>query len=155
LLEGIYRLGHQAIRWRHERQPWLWSLRLLQYAADRGHLSAMTEFGALLYCQGACRTEKSTGLDYLRMAARHGIVEAQYQLGISYCLGCFWLEPDRQQAQYWLRLAADQGHVLACNRLNDLLADAEREAAKGDRGSDHDDSPDKLQKKAVCPANVA
>jgi TPR repeat protein len=46
---------------------------------------------------------------WYRLAAEHGLANAQYNLGVSYCLGAGVLQ-DSAEAARWLHLAADQGH---------------------------------------------
>lgn len=149
VLESLYQLSHLSIQWRtwQHRHPWMWSLRLMKYVADRGVVCAMAEFGTLLFCQGACRTEKAAGLEYLRLAAKQGCRDAQYQLGLGYSVGNYWLPADPRQAAHWLHLAAEQGHPLAAGRLTEL-AEVLSDDGKGQGG-------DKSEKKAVLAHDVA
>ena len=92
--------------------PSRFSLKMLQYSADHGHVSAMSQLGSLLYNCGVGRAVKRSGLEYIRMAAKNGDTEAQFQLGKAYFDGNL-AHQDNKAATHWLALAADRGHELA------------------------------------------
>lgn len=110
------------------RYPSHFVLRMFQYAAERGHLGAMTCLGELLLLEGACRTDKRSGLEYLRRAAKAGFGRAQYQMGIAYVEGCQVVEKDSQIAAHWLVLASENG----CQDAADRLAEQQSQAIKAD-----------------------
>lgn len=96
--------------------PSRFSLKMLQYSADHGHLQAMAQLGRLLYSCGVGRADKRSGLEYLRRAARGGDVNAQYLLGSAYLDGAL-VRQDDKTAIHWLTLAAERGHVDATSLL--------------------------------------
>ena len=89
---------------------------MLQYSADHGHRSAMSQLGSLLYNGGVGRAVKRSGLEYIRMAAKAGDAEAQYQLGKAYYDGGL-THQDNKAATHWLALAVDRGHEQAAEVL--------------------------------------
>ena len=58
-----------------------------------------------------------------RKRAENGSAEAQFEMGTFYELGFTSVPEDRQKAMEWYRKAADQGHVLAKEGLEDLSKD--------------------------------
>lgn len=110
-----YRAANRIIDMQCQRgriYPSRFSLKMLQYSADHGHVSAMSQLGSLLYNCGVGRAVKRSGLEYIRMAAKGGDTEAQYQLGKAYFDGSL-AHQDSKAATHWLALAADRGHELA------------------------------------------
>jgi len=101
---------------RGRRYPSQFSLNLLKYSANQGHVQAMAQLGRLLYSCGVCRADKRNGLEYLRRAARGGDVNAQYLLGSAYLDGTL-VRQDDKTARHWLTLAADSGHAEAVSLL--------------------------------------
>ena len=67
------------------------------------------------------RAVKRSGLEYIRMAAKGGDVEAQYQLGKAYFEGALTYQ-NNKAASHWLALAADRGHP----RAADVLYESQR-----------------------------
>ena len=104
--------------------PSRFSLKMLQYSADHGHLSAMSQLGSLLYNCGVGRAVKRSGLEYIRMAAKAGDTEAQFQLGKAYFDGSL-THQDSKAATHWLALAADQGHDQAADVLQQCRREEE------------------------------
>lgn len=102
--------------------PSRFSLKMLQYSADHGHLSAMSQLGCLLYRCGVGRAVKRSGLEYIRMAAKGGDSEAQFQLGKAYFDGSL-THQDNKAATHWLALAADRGHSQAAEVLSECRSE--------------------------------
>lgn len=98
--------------------PSRFSLKMLQYSADHGHVCAMARLGGLLYLCGVGRADKRSGLEYIRRAAKSGECEAQFLLGKAYFDGQL-TQQDYKQATHWLALAADRGHENAGQALKD------------------------------------
>lgn len=92
-------------------------LKMLQYSADNGHVSAMTQLGNLLCDCGVGQVDKRSGLEYVRNAAKEGDAEAQFRLGELYLTGNL-VQQDLQRACHWLAQAADRGHADATPMLN-------------------------------------
>ncbi len=116
-----YRAANRIIHMQCQRgraYPSRFSLKMLQYSADHGHVSAMSQLGCLLYNCGVGRAVKRSGLEYIRMAAKGGDTEAQYQLGKAYYDGNLTYQ-DSKAATHWLALAADHGHELAGDALHE------------------------------------
>ncbi|MGB3621389.1 sel1 repeat family protein [Ketobacter sp. MCCC 1A13808] len=88
------------------------SLKMLQYSADHGHISAMSRLGGLLFDCGCGRADKRSGLEYIRRAAKSGDIEAQFLLGKA-CFEGKITPKDCKAATHWLVLAADSGHTRA------------------------------------------
>lgn len=110
-----YRAANRIIDMGSQRgrvYPSRFCLRMLQYSADHGHRSAMSQLGCLLYTHGVGRALKRSGLEYLRMAAKAGDAEAQYQLGKAFYEGTI-AHQDPKSAIHWLALASDRGHKQA------------------------------------------
>ena len=109
----VYRLAAVLTEFQCRRQrrpyPSLLCLKLLRYAADRGHVQAMAQLGSLLYHHCIYRAEKRSGLEYLRQAAKRGDADSRYLLGLAYLDGRL-ARNDCKTALYWLALAAEQGH---------------------------------------------
>lgn len=70
------------------------------------------------YALASLQPESSTAAWY-RKAARLGVAETQYFLGLSYEFG-EGVKPDMERARHWYRLAADKGHSLALDRMGKL-----------------------------------
>lgn len=99
------------------------SLKLLQYSADHGHISAMSRLGSLLFDCGVGRADKRSGLEYIRRAAKSGDIEAQFLLGKAYFEGNI-IPCDFKAAARWLALATESGH----DRAAVLLEQCQNEA---------------------------
>lgn len=115
-----YRAANRIINIQCQRgriYPSRFSLKMLQYSADNGHVSAMSQLGCLLYNSGVGRAVKRSGLEYIRMAAKGGDCEAQFQLGKAYFDGSL-THQDNKAATHWLALAADSGHSQAAEVLH-------------------------------------
>lgn len=115
-----YRAANRIINIQCQRgriYPSRFSLKMLQYSADHGHVSAMSQLGCLLYNCGVGRAVKRSGLEYIRMAAKGGDCEAQFQLGKAYFDGSL-THQDNKAATHWLALAADSGHSQAAEVLH-------------------------------------
>ena len=97
--------------------PSRFPLKLMQYAAENGHARAMSNLGCLLYESGACKTDKRSGIEYVRRAAKRDICEAQYMLGKAYLDDDIFHQKNKQLAIHWLALAADNGHTQASQKL--------------------------------------
>ena len=91
-------------------------LKMLQYSADNGHVSAMSQLGNLLCDCGVGQVDKRSGLEYVRSAAKGGDADAQFRLGEFYLTGHL-VSQDLQRACHWLAQAADGGHKDAGRRL--------------------------------------
>ena len=85
-------------------------LKMLQYSADHGHVTAMSQLGSLLCEKGVGRVDKRSGFEYVRIAAKNGDVCAQYKLGCAFYDGNM-VHRNLQQAMHWLALAAERGHL--------------------------------------------
>lgn len=59
-------------------------------------------------------------VDYMEIAARKGISEAQYDLGFIYEEGFFKVEANKEKAIYYYRMAAAQGNKDAISRLKEV-----------------------------------
>ena len=118
----FYRLAFSIISFQCQQgrraYPSRFSLRMLQYAADHGHLQAMAQLGGMLYRSGAGRADKRSGLEYLRRAAKGGDIDSQYLLGAAHLDGQL-VRRDDKTAIHWLALAADRGHSDAARLLQE------------------------------------
>lgn len=117
----LYRLASFLIRFQCQQgrpYPSRFSLRMLQQAANLGHLQAMAQLGGLLYRNGAGRADKRSGLEYLRVAAKRGDIDSQYLLGAAHMDGHL-VRRDDKTALRWLALAAERGHADAIRLLQE------------------------------------
>lgn len=108
----FYRLAFSLINFQCQQgraYPSRFSLKMLQYSADHGHLQAMAQLGGMLYRCGVGRADKRSGLEYLRLAAKRGDIDSQYLLGAAHMDGQL-VRRDDKTAIHWLALAADRGH---------------------------------------------
>jgi len=109
----FYRLAFSLINFQCQQgrraYPSRSSLKLLQFAADQGHLQAMAQLGGMLYRCGVGRADKRSGLEYLRLAAKRGDIDSQYLVGAAHMDGQL-VRRDEKTAIHWLALAADRGH---------------------------------------------
>lgn len=119
VVQLVYRLATRFIDLQCTRAtyPSRFPLKLLQYAAERGHVLAMSGLGCLLYTSGACRAEKRSGLEYVRQAAKASDPNAQFVLGEAYLEDEVFTQKNKQLAIHWLALAADNGHTQAAQKL--------------------------------------
>ena len=75
IAKASYRAANRMIHLQCQRGrpfPSRLTLKMLQFAADQGHVPAMSRLGALLYQWGVGRAVKRSGLEYIRMAAKGG-----------------------------------------------------------------------------------
>lgn len=100
--------------------PSRFPLKMLQYAAEHGHVLAMSGLGRLLYKSGACRAERRSGLEYVRQAAKYDDPEAQFTLGNAYLQDDTYTQKNTQLATHWLALASDNGHTQAAQKLRSI-----------------------------------
>lgn len=114
--------------------PSRFSLKLLQYSADHGHVSAMSRLGGLLFSCGMGRVDKRSGLEYIRRAAKGGDIEAQYLLGKA-CYEGNITQQDCKIALHWLALAADHGHPDAATVLRDCQCTIESDSPPSSQNS--------------------
>lgn len=64
--------------------------------------------------------DHATALRLFTEAAENGVTIAQYNLGVMYFTGSDGVTQDYQQAYYWTRKAAEQGHINAMLNLGSL-----------------------------------
>lgn len=140
--DALLRLGNRAFHWDAV------ALVLFRQLAERGNADAQRCLGwmyhsgrgvprdleqaAFWYCRAAEQGEESAvnGLFHLaklckaafaclRQAAERGHAEAQFCLGeIYYYYGAPDMPEDMEQAEFWYRRAAEQGHKLALDTLS-------------------------------------
>lgn len=117
----FYRMAFSLINYQCQNgraYPSRFSLKMLQYSADHGHVQAMAQLGGMLYRCGVGRADKRSGLEYLRRAAKGGDIDSQYLLGAAHMDGQL-VRRDDKTAIHWLALAADQGHCDATRLLKE------------------------------------
>jgi TPR repeat protein len=108
-------------------------LRLLVKVAEKGNPESQFLLGLLYEAGDGFARDKGAAINWFRKAAESGYVEAQYALGRTYAD----LDPEDSlanpdEAEKWLRQAAEQGNVDAISRLSDYGMKAVRaEAEKG------------------------
>lgn len=120
----FYRLAFSLISFQCQNgraYPSRFSLKMLQYSADHGHLQAMAQLGGMLYRCGVGRADKRSGLEYLRRAAKRGDIDSQFLLGAAHMDGQL-VRRDDKTAIHWLALAADRGHGDAARLLEECKA---------------------------------
>ena len=94
-------------------------------AANQGNTHAMNNL-RILYSN---RNNTEESLKWARMGAEHGQIECQYKLGNAYNEGK-GVKEDKDQAAYWYKMAADNGHESACNKLAVIYHDENKDYAK-------------------------
>lgn len=108
---------------KHEKKsllPCRNNVKLLRYAAVRGHIKAMSILGGLLCQYGAGRIDKRQGVEFLKVAAKANETDAQYQLAKFYQAGNDVIPVDEKQSLYWITLAAEAGHRQAIEDLGEV-----------------------------------
>lgn len=89
----------------------------LRQAIDDGNYHAAYSLANIyIFGTDGVNTDVRKGLDYLRHAAEHGSVDAQFQIATYYRNGHL-IDEDHNMARYWYSLAAEQGHVNAQYQL--------------------------------------
>ena len=75
-----------------------------------------------LYISEQISASNAEKMKELHKAAKRGVAEAQYRLGLCYYVGkCGWRRvEDLEEAEKWLCMAADQGHVDAQRELSSV-----------------------------------
>lgn len=95
-------------------------MKLFRYAADNGSGRALSVYGHLLHFRGEGVQNRIQGGIYLQRAAELGDMKAQYQMGRIFEQGFeHYFAVNEGKALDFYRLAAEQGHALAINRLVD------------------------------------
>ncbi len=98
-----------------------WIMKLLRLAADFNHQRALSVYGHLLHLHGENQQSKIQGGIYLERAADMGDMKAQYLVGRIYDQGfTAHFKPNPEKAAHYYQLAADQEHIIAINRLEEL-----------------------------------
>ena len=97
------------------------ALKYYQQAADLACPAAMLNLGLLYYWGGdMVKADKHKTITLFQNAAELGYAEAQYRLGLSYMYGIEGaVSKDSTKAIKWLKLAAQNNHIKACNELGD------------------------------------
>lgn len=97
------------------------ALKYYQQAADLACPAAMLNLGLLYYRGGdMLKADKHKTITLFQKAAELGYAEAQYRLGLSYMYGIEGaVSKDSTKAIKWLKLAAQNNHIKACNELGD------------------------------------
>ena len=91
------------------------ALKYYQQAVDSASTAAMLALGLYYYSENTHKT-----IDLLQRAAELEHPEAQYRLGLSYMYGIKGIiSINHAEAIKWLELAAQNGHIKACNELGD------------------------------------
>ena len=94
-------------------------------SANQGNAQAMNNLRILYNKLG--NLEES--LKWTRKGAEHGQSDCQYELGEAYNNGK-GLKEDKDQAAYWYKMAADNGHESACNKLAVIYHDEKNDYAQ-------------------------
>lgn len=84
------------------------ALPLLEECAECGHLAAQFMLSTILREQG----KHEPANQWLKRAAEHDSIDAQYELGMLYESGC-GIEQSGELALFWYRKAAAAGNALA------------------------------------------
>ena len=97
------------------------ALKYYQQAADLACPAAMLNLGLLYYWGGdMLKADKHKTITLFQKAAELGYAEAQYRLGLSYMYGIEGIvSKDSTKAIKWLKLAAKNDHIKACNELGE------------------------------------
>lgn len=120
LAYGLFRLRLlQSSRRKHNLV-----MKLFRLAADNGSRRALSVYGHLLHFRGDGIASRIQGAIYLERAADKGDARAGYQMG-RICEQGFEhrFPPDNRRALHYYRLAGEQGHPLAVQRLFEVYRD--------------------------------
>lgn len=108
---ALYRMGVFCWEGRFVKRDPIMAVQYLRDSCRRGYTEAQ------YYLSRLCCTDmyyhKSQRSVLLLAAAKANHVQAMYELGCLYLFGDETLEENREEAEYWLRKAADHGHSKA------------------------------------------
>ena len=96
---------------------------ILAAAETRGSARAQYALGMLIYCSKCNPGDKANLLDaarWIRKAAMHGFMDAQYELGEMFRQGIFCDHIYMRFARKYIRRASVQGHLDALTRMKEL-----------------------------------
>ncbi len=101
-------------------------MKLFRFAADNGYRPALSLYGHLLHFRGDGIQSRVQGGIYIQQAAELGDEKSQYQMGRIFETGYeHYFQPDPVMALRYYRMAAEQQHPLAVNRLIDVFEQGE------------------------------
>lgn len=113
--EDLYRLGKRH----HEYQEYEKALKYFQQALKAGSANAAYAIGYLHDNQLIENASESIAIKYYNQASEKGVVQAQFRLGLIYESGFGQaVKADIEVAQKYWKLAADQGHPEAKDKLD-------------------------------------
>lgn len=105
--EGVPQSDVEAAKW-------------FQLATDKGHENAANNLGYMYAIgKGVNKDLDKAGMLYLQ-AAKRGSVNAQYVIGLWYLDGLFNFPKNENEALFWFKKAASQGHVKAQIKVAEL-----------------------------------
>jgi uncharacterized protein len=105
--EALYILALQHIN----QSQYSKAVPLLEEAANQGHASAQNWLGFCYKNGQGITQDDAKAVKYYRLAADHGLADAQFNLGV--CYSGKGVTQDHAQAVKYFRLAADQGDASA------------------------------------------
>ena len=88
-------------------------------AAEMGHARAQCSYGKCLYLGSGTAKNPAAAFAWFTRAAEQNMDIAQYNLGIMYLKGVY-VEKNRDEAQRYFRLAAENGHTEAAKILEKM-----------------------------------
>lgn len=115
-----------------------WIMKMLRLAADFNHRRALSLYGHLLHLHGDTSQSKIQGGIYLQRAADMGDMKAQYFIGRLFENGFeLYFSIDEDKAVSYYQLAAEQGHIIAINRLIDIYENGEMQIPQDPEKADY------------------
>ena len=101
-------------------------MKLFRFAADNGHMKALSIYGHLLHFRGEGVDNRIQGGIYLQRAAEKGDVKAAYQMGRIFEQGFeSYFQPNQEKALAYYQHAAESKHHLALVRMVNVFAQGE------------------------------
>lgn len=101
-------------------------MKLFRFAADNGHMKALSIYGHLLHFRGEGVDNRIQGGIYLQRAAEKGDVKAAYQMGRIFEQGFeSYFQPNQEKALAYYQQAAESEHHLALVRMVNVFAQGE------------------------------
>lgn len=101
-------------------------MKLFRFAADNGHMRALSVYGHLLHFRGEGVDNRIQGGIYLQRAAEQGDVKAAYQMGRIFEEGFeSYFQPNQEKALAYYQQAAASEHHLAMVRMIKVFAQGE------------------------------
>lgn len=106
---------------RNSKKKHVFVMKVFRFAADNGHVKALSIYGHLLHFRGEGVQNRIQGGIYIEQAALKGEAKAQYQIAKIYESGFeHYFAKNEQKALMFYQKAAEQAHALAVQKMVDI-----------------------------------